>query len=346
MSRGGLRLFSLGPLLGRLQCWTVTALQASERLLCPHPLLALHEFRVFPSHCQPGGRSSCIDGVEMGPELNTCCSALCASATAQAVQRPPFCEGSHVFSCLLPMDLDPEGLVWCWELVYKNAAIPCFAGCVLDLLSLAAHPACRFRGIQEAIENGSFQQQATAVALLRLTPVVPFRSEQDPPAGCAPPIICLWAVSLTTQPSQEPEVPNVVGSAVAELSCSSPSDTRPCPCSASNYLLGMTPLPLPAFLAGTLAGMSVWSVVYASLGGASRSGIERTQVVAVLSSKCLQHVGPMARPCVVKLALTRTPCLQVSAEVWSRPGGLAIRSGRSCLHTVMHATRTPVPFFL
>lgn len=40
--------------------------------------------------------------------------------------------------------------------------------------------------------------------------------------------------------------------------------------SASNYLLGLTPVQLPAFLLGTVAGMSVWSVVYASLGGASR----------------------------------------------------------------------------
>lgn len=60
--------------------------------------------------------------------------------------------------------------------------------------------------------------------------------------------------------------------AVAQLRCPSASDLWPCSCSASNYLLGMTPLPLPAFLAGTLAGMSVWSVVYASLGGASRLG--------------------------------------------------------------------------
>jgi hypothetical protein len=42
-------------------------------------------------------------------------------------------------------------------------------------------------------------------------------------------------------------------------------------CSASNYLLGMTPLGFPAFLTGSLAGMSVWSLVYASLGGASRA---------------------------------------------------------------------------
>lgn len=43
------------------------------------------------------------------------------------------------------------------------------------------------------------------------------------------------------------------------------------PFSASNYLLGLTPLPLPPYLVGTAAGMAIWSIVYASLGGASRS---------------------------------------------------------------------------
>jgi uncharacterized membrane protein YdjX (TVP38/TMEM64 family) len=49
------------------------------------------------------------------------------------------------------------------------------------------------------------------------------------------------------------------------------SITSSCDCSASNYLLGMTPLELPAFMTGTVAGMTVWGIVYASLGGASRS---------------------------------------------------------------------------
>lgn len=47
--------------------------------------------------------------------------------------------------------------------------------------------------------------------------------------------------------------------------------TSSCDCSASNYLLGMTPLEVPAFMTGTVAGMTVWGFVYASLGGASRS---------------------------------------------------------------------------
>lgn len=43
------------------------------------------------------------------------------------------------------------------------------------------------------------------------------------------------------------------------------------PFSASNYLLGLTPVQVPAFMLGTLAGMTPWSIAYASLGGASRS---------------------------------------------------------------------------
>jgi uncharacterized membrane protein YdjX (TVP38/TMEM64 family) len=33
----------------------------------------------------------------------------------------------------------------------------------------------KFKGIQDAIDQGSFAQQSIAVAVLRLTPVVPFR---------------------------------------------------------------------------------------------------------------------------------------------------------------------------
>lgn len=55
-------------------------------------------------------------------------------------------------------------------------------------------------------------------------------------------------------------------------------------CSASNYLLGMTPLEIPAFMTGTVAGMTVWGCVYASIGGAGRtllkSGVDLEEVVS------------------------------------------------------------------
>ena len=41
-------------------------------------------------------------------------------------------------------------------------------------------------------------------------------------------------------------------------------------CSATNYLLGATPLKFPAFLVGSLAGLTVWCSIYAALGGAGR----------------------------------------------------------------------------
>lgn len=95
----------------------------------------------------------------------------------------------------------------------------------------------KFQGIQDAIDQGSFAQQSIAVAVLRLTPVVPF--------------------------------------------------------SASNYLLGMTPLELPAFMTGTVAGMTVWGIVYASLGGASRSllksGMDLDELIGDLGSKASEY---------------------------------------------------------
>lgn len=45
-------------------------------------------------------------------------------------------------------------------------------------------------------------------------------------------------------------------------------------CSASNYLLGLTPVELGPLVIGTVAGMSVWSILYASLGGASKALLE------------------------------------------------------------------------
>lgn len=69
--------------------------------------------------------------------------------------------------------------------------------------------------VYNAIDGGGFWQQYVAIAVLRLTPVVPF--------------------------------------------------------SAGNYLLGLTPLPYGPFVAGSLTGMTVWSFLYASVGGASRA---------------------------------------------------------------------------
>ena len=54
--------------------------------------------------------------------------------------------------------------------------------------------------------------------------------------------------------------------------------------SASNYLLGLSPLRFAPYITGTLAGMAIWSTVYATLGSASRallqSGVEPDVLLA------------------------------------------------------------------
>jgi uncharacterized membrane protein YdjX (TVP38/TMEM64 family) len=63
------------------------------------------------------------------------------------------------------------------------------------------------------------------------------------------------------------------------------------PFSASNYLLGLTPLPVGPYLTGTIVGMSFWSVVYASLGGASRVVLSKGVDPDVLLGELLETTG-------------------------------------------------------
>lgn len=63
------------------------------------------------------------------------------------------------------------------------------------------------------------------------------------------------------------------------------------PFSASNYLLGLSPLPIGPYLTGTLVGMSFWSVVYASLGGASRAVLSKGVDPDVLLGELLETTG-------------------------------------------------------
>ncbi|GLI67441.1 hypothetical protein VaNZ11_011634 [Volvox africanus] len=111
-----------------------------------------------------------------------------------------------------------------------------------DSPSAATHNAVarKLAEVQRTIETGTFWQQLIAVALLRLTPVVPF--------------------------------------------------------SASNYVLGLTPLQLPAFLGGTVAGMAVWSVLYASLGGAGRSLLESGVDMGTVFAELAERSGTYTRP--------------------------------------------------
>ncbi|KAF8058068.1 TVP38/TMEM64 family protein [Scenedesmus sp. PABB004] len=63
------------------------------------------------------------------------------------------------------------------------------------------------------------------------------------------------------------------------------------PFSASNYLLGLTPVSLAPLVVGTVAGMSVWSLLYASLGSASRSLLDSGVALDVLMEDLAAKAG-------------------------------------------------------
>lgn len=105
----------------------------------------------------------------------------------------------------------------------------------------------KFIEVQEAIERGSFMQQASAILVLRLTPIVPF--------------------------------------------------------SASNYVLGLSPLPVVPYLVGTMAGMAFWSTLYASLGGASRALLTRGADPDALLGDLLHKAGNITSKAGILVAI-------------------------------------------
>lgn len=63
------------------------------------------------------------------------------------------------------------------------------------------------------------------------------------------------------------------------------------PFSASNYVLGLSPLPLGPYLTGTFVGMSFWSVVYASLGAGGRAVLSKGVEADTLLAELLETTG-------------------------------------------------------
>lgn len=85
------------------------------------------------------------------------------------------------------------------------------------------------------------------------------------------------------------------------------------PFSASNYVLGLTPVSVPAYVGGTFVGVGVWGFVYASLGGASRKllerGVKMDVLFADLAEKSSRYTADIA-----KLALA---AVLVGAGAWA-----------------------------
>lgn len=69
-------------------------------------------------------------------------------------------------------------------------------------------------------------------------------------------------------------------------------------CSASNYLLGATPLKFGAYLGGSVLGLAFWCTLFASLGGASRevlqSGLSVDALLEELMSKASMYTEDIA----------------------------------------------------
>lgn len=65
-------------------------------------------------------------------------------------------------------------------------------------------------------------------------------------------------------------------------------------CSASNYMLGLTPLPFLPFALGSLPPLVFWAFFYASLGGASRSLWSRGVAPDVLLADLLDKAAVLS----------------------------------------------------
>ncbi|KAK9868933.1 hypothetical protein WJX84_000723 [Apatococcus fuscideae] len=84
------------------------------------------------------------------------------------------------------------------------------------------------------------------------------------------------------------------------------------PFSASNYLLGLTPVELAPFAAGTLSGMAVWCSVYGTLGGAGRSLLRKGTSLDALLSDLLSQAELYAEEAGVALAVVAV----VAGSIW------------------------------
>lgn len=63
------------------------------------------------------------------------------------------------------------------------------------------------------------------------------------------------------------------------------------PFSASNYVLGLSPVLYTSYIGGTIIGMSAWSLIYASLGAGARKLLDRGVDVPTLFADLAEKAG-------------------------------------------------------
>ncbi len=119
--------------------------------------------------------------------------------------------------------------------------------------------------VQAAIDEGGLGKQFTAIALLRLTPVVPF-SASNYLLGLTPVQVGVYSFRVRAWRRAGAYAGGL--QAPRRGACSLVLLMR-------RWMCACAPPQLPAFVGGTVLGMSVWSALYASLGGASRALLDR-----------------------------------------------------------------------
>lgn len=87
------------------------------------------------------------------------------------------------------------------------------------------------------------------------------------------------------------------------------------PFSASNYVLGLSPLPFLPYITGTVAGMCFWSILYASIGSASRILLSRGMDPDVLLGELLEATGKITGKAGIAVVLGLTAAAAVYLAV-------------------------------
>ena len=74
-------------------------------------------------------------------------------------------------------------------------------------------------------------------------------------------------------------------------------------CSASNYLLGATPLKFNAYLLGSLVGLSFWCTLFAAVGSAGREVFKSGTSLDVILDDLLGRAGDLTELAGIGMAL-------------------------------------------